>query len=81
MRSDHSDGVYGATRFAQCRRAISTQRRQLPGLLPEHLGDNGGLLRVVRLISKGLLNAPRYGYAQFTAPQFDRFMRRHMHHE
>jgi hypothetical protein len=31
-----------------------------------------------RLISKGLLYTPRYGYAKFTVPQFDRFMRRHM---
>ena len=31
-----------------------------------------------RLISKGLLYTPRYGYARFTVPQFDRFMRRHM---
>lgn len=31
-----------------------------------------------RLISKGLLFTPRYGYAKFTVPQFDRFMRRHM---
>jgi hypothetical protein len=31
-----------------------------------------------RLISKGLLYSPRYGYAKFTVPQFDRFMRRYM---
>jgi hypothetical protein len=31
-----------------------------------------------RLINKGLLYTPRYGYAKFTVPQFDRFMRRHM---
>lgn len=31
-----------------------------------------------RLISKGLLYAPRYGYAKFTVPRFDRFLRRHM---
>lgn len=31
-----------------------------------------------RLISKGLLYTPRYGYAKFTVPQFDRFMRRYM---
>lgn len=31
-----------------------------------------------RLISKGLLYTPRYGYAKFTVPQFDKFMRRHM---
>lgn len=31
-----------------------------------------------RLISKGLLFTPRYGYAKFTVPQFDRFMRRYM---
>ena len=31
-----------------------------------------------RLISKGLLYTPRYGYAKFTVPQFDRFMHRHM---
>ena len=31
-----------------------------------------------RLITKGLLYTPRYGYAKFTVPQFDRFMRRHM---
>lgn len=31
-----------------------------------------------RLISKGLLFTPRYGFAKFTVPQFDRFMRRHM---
>ena len=31
-----------------------------------------------RLITKGLLSAPRFGYAMFTVPQFDRFMRRHM---
>jgi hypothetical protein len=31
-----------------------------------------------RLISKGLLYTPRYGFAKFTVPQFDRFMRRHM---
>ena len=31
-----------------------------------------------RLISKGLLYAPRFGYAKFTVPQFDRFMRRQM---
>lgn len=31
-----------------------------------------------RLISKGLLFTPRYGFAKFTVPQFDRFMRRYM---
>lgn len=31
-----------------------------------------------RLISKGLLYTPRYGYAKFTVPQFDQFMRRYM---
>lgn len=31
-----------------------------------------------RLINKGPLYTPRYGYAKFTVPQFDRFMRRHM---
>lgn len=31
-----------------------------------------------RLISKGLLYTPEYGYAKFTVPQFDRFMRRTM---
>jgi hypothetical protein len=31
-----------------------------------------------RLIGKGLLYTPRYGFAKFTVPQFDRFMRRHM---
>jgi len=31
-----------------------------------------------RLVSKGLLYTPRYGYAKFTVPQFDRFMRRYM---
>jgi hypothetical protein len=31
-----------------------------------------------RLLSKGLLYTPRYGFAKFTVPQFDRFMRRHM---
>jgi hypothetical protein len=31
-----------------------------------------------RLINKGLLYTPRYGYAKFTVPQFDRFMRRFM---
>lgn len=31
-----------------------------------------------RLISKGLLYTPRYGFAKFTVPQFDRFIRRHM---
>ena len=31
-----------------------------------------------RLISKGLLYTPRYGFAKFTVPQFDRFMRRYM---
>lgn len=31
-----------------------------------------------RLIGKGLLYTPRYGYAKFTVPQFDRFLRRHM---
>ena len=31
-----------------------------------------------RLINKGLLYTPRYGYAKFTVPQFDRFMRRYM---
>lgn len=31
-----------------------------------------------RLINKGLLYTPRYGYAKFTVPQFDRFMRRHV---
>ncbi|WP_299039466.1 ATP-binding protein [uncultured Pseudokineococcus sp.] len=31
-----------------------------------------------RLISKGLLYTPRYGYAKFTVPQFDRFMNRYM---
>lgn len=30
-----------------------------------------------RLIDKGLLYTPRYGYAAFTVPQFDRFMKRH----
>ncbi len=29
-----------------------------------------------RLIHKGLLYTPRYGYAKFTVPQFDRFLRR-----
>lgn len=31
-----------------------------------------------RLINKGLMYTPRYGYAKFTVPQFDRFMRRYM---
>jgi len=31
-----------------------------------------------RLINKGLLYTPNYGYAKFTVPQFDRFMRRYM---
>ncbi len=31
-----------------------------------------------RLVNKGLLYTPRYGYAKFTVPQFDRFMRRYM---
>jgi hypothetical protein len=31
-----------------------------------------------RLINKGLLYTPLYGYARFTVPQFDRFMRRYM---
>ena len=31
-----------------------------------------------RLISKGLLYTPRFGYARFTVPQFDRFMQRSM---
>lgn len=31
-----------------------------------------------RLINKGLLYTPRCGYAKFTVPQFDRFIRRHM---
>ena len=31
-----------------------------------------------RLINKGLLYTPRYGFAKFTVPQIDRFMRRHM---
>jgi hypothetical protein len=31
-----------------------------------------------RLINKGLLYTPEYGYAKFTVPQFDRFMRRTM---
>lgn len=31
-----------------------------------------------RLIAKGLLYTPRFGYAKFTVPQFDRFMLRHM---
>ena len=31
-----------------------------------------------RLIDKGLLYTPRFGYAKFTVPQFDRFMLRHM---
>ncbi|MFV9424942.1 ATP-binding protein [Microbacterium sp. S1037] len=31
-----------------------------------------------RLISKGLLYTPRFGYAKFTVPQFDIFMRRYM---
>ncbi len=31
-----------------------------------------------RLINKGLLYTPRHGYAKFTVPQFDRFMRRLM---
>lgn len=31
-----------------------------------------------RLINKGLLYTPRYGFAKFTVPQFDRFMRRYM---
>jgi AAA ATPase domain len=31
-----------------------------------------------RLINKGLLYTPRYGYAKFTVPQFDQFMRRYM---
>jgi hypothetical protein len=31
-----------------------------------------------RLINKGLLYTPRYGFAKFTVPQFDRFMRRFM---
>lgn len=31
-----------------------------------------------RLINKGLLYTPQYGYAKFTVPQFDRFMCRYM---
>lgn len=29
-----------------------------------------------RLIDKGLLYTPRYGYAAFTVPQFDRYLLR-----
>lgn len=31
-----------------------------------------------RLINKGLLYTPRHGFAKFTVPQFDRFMKRYM---
>lgn len=31
-----------------------------------------------RLINKGLLYTPDFGYAKFTVPQFDRFMKRYM---
>lgn len=34
-----------------------------------------------RLVNKGLLYTPRYGFAKFTVPQFDRFMRRYMNLE
>lgn len=30
-----------------------------------------------RLIDKGLLYTPEYGYAAFTVPQFDRYVLRH----
>lgn len=50
-------------------------------------GDVAGVLKKTseqvapiraRLISKGLLYTPRHGYAKFTVPQFDRFMKRYM---
>jgi hypothetical protein len=46
----------------------------------EVLGKNSDQVAPLRarLINKGLLYTPRYGYAKFTVPQFDRFMRRHM---
>ncbi len=44
-----------------------------PGRTPEQVAP----VRA-RLISKGLLFTPRYGFAKFTVPRFDRFMRRYM---
>ena len=44
------------------------------------LGKESGQVAPLRarLINKGLMYTPRYGYAKFTVPQFDRFMRRYM---
>lgn len=46
----------------------------------EILGKGSGQVAPLRarLINKGLLYTPRYGYAKFTVPQFDQFMRRYM---
>ena len=48
--------------------------------VPEVLGRTSEQVAPLRarLINKGLLFTPRYGYAKFTVPQFDRFIRRHM---
>lgn len=77
---------------ARIQRATVEERRYLRAMaelgpdsqkaseVAEILGKGSGQVAPLRarLINKGLLYTPRYGYAKFTVPQFDRFMRRYM---
>lgn len=53
---------------------------QKAGAVAEVLGKTSEQVAPLRsrLISKGLLYTPDFGYAKFTVPQFDRFMKRYM---
>jgi type II secretory pathway predicted ATPase ExeA len=53
---------------------------QKAGAVAEVLGKTSEQVAPLRsrLINKGLLYTPDFGYAKFTVPQFDRFMKRYM---
>lgn len=77
---------------ARIQRSTTEERRYLRAMaelgpdaqkaaeVAEVLGKESGQVAPLRarLINKGLLYTPRYGYAKFTVPQFDQFMRRYM---
>lgn len=77
---------------ARIQRSTAEERRYLRAMaelgsdaqkaaeVAEVLGKESGQVAPLRarLINKGLLYTPRYGFAKFTVPQFDQFMRRYM---
>ena len=66
-------------RYMRAMAELGTQEQKASDVA-EVLGRTSEQLGPIRarLINKGLLFTPRFGYARFTVPQFDRFMKRHM---